>query len=67
MSGHKYYYEASVKTVMVPVIVRYHDATNTVYSFTRPSIDDVERALNVAEKMNVCLVAKELTVALESK
>jgi hypothetical protein len=39
------YYAPKKMTILVPVEVEYHDATDVVYGFKQPSLDDVERAL----------------------
>lgn len=44
------YYGPKIKTILVPVEVSYHDATDIVYSFKAPTIDDVEKALKNSYK-----------------
>src|SRR6185369_9564200 len=44
------YYDPTIETILVPVKVRYHDATGIVYGFTTPSRDDVENALKKKEE-----------------
>jgi hypothetical protein len=39
------YYKATEKIVMVPVKVCYHEATDIVYSFVTPTLEDIENAL----------------------
>jgi hypothetical protein len=40
------YYEPRKMTILVPVEVEYHDATDVVYGFTPPTLDDVQNAFN---------------------
>lgn len=39
------YFAPTVETIMVPVKVSYHDATDTVYKFDPPTMEDVTKAL----------------------
>lgn len=39
------YYQATTATVMVPVRVRFHDATDTLYGFDPPTHDQVTEAM----------------------
>ena len=41
------YYKSQILTVLVPVTVRYHDATDTVYDWDKPSRDDIELAFRM--------------------
>ena len=43
--AYETYYAPTTKWVLVPVEVKYHAPTDTVYSFTSPTIEDVETAL----------------------
>jgi len=43
--AYEEYYRPTVKTIMVPVKVSYHDPTDTVYSFTPPTLEEVAKAL----------------------
>jgi hypothetical protein len=54
------YYQATTGTVLVPVKVRYHYATDTIYSFDAPTTDEVEEAL----KDNKQRQMEQMTAAL---
>ncbi len=44
------YWAKVEKVIMVPVKVQYHDATGIVFGFTKPTLEDCEKALRTSKE-----------------